>query len=65
MHSIDGLVRALIPPHPNQRRQELYEGEAAVAAHETTDRMQALLPKLQGMCKSLRLVHGLVAAETL
>jgi hypothetical protein len=45
--------------------QELYAGEAAVAAHETTDRMQALLPKLQGLCKSLRLVHGLVAAETL
>lgn len=46
-------------------RQELYEGEAAVAAHEGTDRMQALLPKLEGLCKSLRLVHGMVAAETL
>lgn len=44
---------------------ELYAGEAAVAAHEATDRMQALLPKLQGLCLSLRLVHGLVAAETL
>lgn len=50
---------------PMHTYQELYVGEAAVSAHEATDRMQALLPKLQGLCRSIRLVHGLVAAETI
>lgn len=58
-------IANLFYAHTESPQQELYEGEAAVAAHETTDRMQALLPKLQGLCKNLRLVHGLVAAETL
>lgn len=42
---------------------ELYVDEAAVAFHESTDRMKALGAKLGDVVKSMRLIHGAMDAS--